>query len=125
MSEMAAIEAVRAVNGPNWAQAAGGAQPGLDPNAVSAFEKAMGTEGPGRIPFVSQVAETWRASEVCNQNCLQTSVDILGTSGDRMMSVGELTRLQYELQTAGFHLEVTTIVAKKVSDAVSTLVKNG
>lgn len=124
MTEMAAIEAVRAAGGANWMQAAApSAMP--DPEAVAAFSKAMAAPPADSIPVVGQIAETWRQTQVGVQGKMHSSVNILGASGDRVLSVGEFSRLQYEMNVASFQLEITTLVAKKVSDAVSTLVKNG
>ena len=124
MTEAMAIEAVRAAGGANWAQQAALPQ-SPDPNAVAAFSDAMAAPAPDAVPFVQQIAETWRGAEVGNQRNLQTSVKMLGVGEHRVLSLGEFSRLQYELTEAGFQMEITTLVAKKVSDTVSTLVKNG
>ena len=124
MTEAAAIEAVRAAGGANWAQQAAVPQ-SPDPNAVAAFADAMAAPAPDAIPFVRQIAETWRGAEIRNQQCLHESVNMLGVSEHRILSLGEFSRLQYELSEASFQMEITTLVAKKVSDAVSTLLKNG
>lgn len=125
MTEAAAIEAVRAVGGANWMQQAVPAQQTPDPDAVAAFSQAMGTPAVDGIPFVEQISETWKGAEVGLQKSIQKSVGLLGPSGNRMMSIGEFSRLQYEMSAASFQLEITTIVAKKVGEVVSTLVKNG
>ena len=124
MTEAMAIEAVRAAGGANWAQQAALPQ-SPDPNAVAAFSDAMAAPAPDAVPFVQQIAETWRGAEIGNQRNLQTSVKMLGVGEHRVLSLGEFSRLQYELTEAGFQMEITTLVAKKVSDTVSTLVKNG
>lgn len=127
MTEVAATEALRAAGGANWAQTAS-AQQTVDPQAVQAFDRAMATNGAKpveNIPFVTQIAETWRAAEVRMQSHAHRMKALADLSMQRPLSAGELSELQYQFATAGFHLEVTTIVAKKVSDAVSTLVKNG
>ena len=125
MTEAAAIEAVRAAGGANWMQQAAAVPQTPDPNAVAAFEGAMAAPAPDGIPFVKQIAETWRGAEVGNQRNLQAAVKMLGIGEHRVLSLGEFSRLQYELNEASFQMEITTLVAKKVSDAVSTLVKNG
>ena len=124
MTEAMAIEAVRAAGGANWAQQAALPQ-SPDPNAVAAFSDAMAAPAPDAVPFVQQIAETWRGAEVGNQRNLQSAVKMLGVGEHRVLSLGEFSRLQYELTEAGFQMEITTLVAKKVSDTVSTLVKNG
>ena len=96
-----------------------------DPNAVAAFADAMAAPAPDAVPFVRQIAETWRGAEIGNQRNLQTAVKMLGVGEHRVLSLGEFSRLQYELTEAGFQMEITALVAKKVSDTVSTLVKNG
>lgn len=125
MTEAIAVEALRAAGGANWTQQPAAVSQTPDPNAVAEFEEAMAAPAPDAIPLVQQIAETWRGSEIKNQQCLHESVDLLGDGEHRMLSLGEFSRLQYELTEAGFQIEMTTLVAKKVSDAVSTLVKNG
>ena len=125
MTEAMAIEAVRAAGGANWMQQAAAVPQTPDPEAVAAFADAMAAPAPDAIPFVQQIAETWRGAEVGNQRNLQSAVEMLGVGEHRVLSLGEMSRLQYELAEAGFQMEITTLVAKKVSDAVSTLVKNG
>ena len=125
MTEAAAIEAVRAAGGANWMQQAAAVPQTPDPNAVAAFEEAMAAPAPDGIPFVQQIAETWRGAEIGNQRNLQTAVKMLGVGEHRVLTLGEFSRLQYELNEASFQMEITALVAKKVSDAVSTLVKNG
>ena len=125
MTEAAAIEAVRAAGGANWMQQAAAVPQTPDPEAVAAFSDAMAAPAPDAIPFVQQIAETWRGAEVGNQRNLQSAVEMLGVGEHRVLSLGEFSRLQYELAEAGFQMEITTLVAKKVSDTVSTLVKNG
>ena len=125
MTEAIAVEAVRAAGGANWMQQPAAVPQTPDPNAVAEFTEAMAAPASDAIPFVQQIAETWRGAEIKNQQCLHDSVDLLGDGEHRMLSLGEFSRLQYELTEAGFQIEMTTLVAKKVSDAVSTLVKNG
>ena len=125
MTEAMAIEAVRAAGGANWMQQAAAVPQTPDPNAVAAFADAMAAPAPDAIPFVQQIAETWRGAEIGNQRNLQTAVKMLGVGEHRVLSLGEFSRLQYELTEASFQMEITTLVAKKVSDTVSTLVKNG
>lgn len=125
MTEAAAIEAVRAAGGANWMQQAAPAQQVPDPDAIAAFSNAMSAPAADGVPFVSQIAETWRGTEISLQQKTKKSVRILEASGQHMLSLGEFSRLQYEMYASSFQLEITTIVAKKVSDAVSTLVKNG
>ena len=125
MTETVAIEAVRAAGGANWMQQSAAMPQTPDPDAVAAFADAMATPAPDAVPFAQQIAETWRGAEVGNQRNLQTAVKMLGVGEHRILSLGEFSRLQYELSEASFQMEITTLVAKKVSDTVSTLVKNG
>ena len=125
MTEAAAIEAVRAAGGANWLQQAEAVPQTPDPNAVAAFSDAMAAPVPDGVPFVQQIAETWRSAEVGNQRNLQSAVKMLGVGEHRVLSLGEFSRLQYELAEAGFQMEITTLVAKKVGDTISTMVKNG
>ncbi len=125
MTEMAAIEAVRAAGGASWMQQAAAMQQVPDPDAVAAFSDAMSAAAPDRVPFIDQLAETWRGAQIGTQKNIRASADILATGGGRGLSVGEISRVQYEMNMASLQLEITTLVAKKVSDAVSALVKNG
>lgn len=129
MTEIAATEAIRAIGGMDQMQ-----QPTVhqaaDPAAVDAFADAMALDGSqpiavDKIPFVNQIAATWKAAEIRNNAYMHRVTALSELAQQRPLSVGELSEMQYQLSTAGFQLEVTTIVAKKASDAVSTLVKNG
>ena len=46
-------------------------------------------------------------------------------SRSHALSAAELSELQYEVANLSFQQEIVTNIAKKASDAVSTLVKNG
>lgn len=130
MTEIAATEAIRAVNAANQTGQAT-VPKAADPAAVSAFEQALSTTGVqgaakvDQVPFVNQIAQTWRASELRHQEYMHRINALAELAQRRPLSMGELSNMQYQLSTAGFQLEVTTLVAKKASDVVSTLVKNG
>ena len=128
MTEAMAIEAVRSVGGfdPQAVQAVQSAANGMDPSAVDAFQSAMAAGAPeptAPIPFADRVAAAWRSAEHAEQGNLHRLTE-LGrvSSGD---SARALLAMQYELATLHFNMEVTTAVAKKSSDAVTTLIKNG
>ena len=129
MTEAAMIEAVRAVGGAGTQQMAPAqVQPVADPAAVDAFQAAMaagGVEKPTPVPFADRVAAAWRTAQGCEQQHLQRMRSIAEPSDRRMLSALEMANLQYELATMKFNLDVTLTVAKKTSDAVTTLVKNG
>ena len=125
MTETMIVEAVRA---------AGTAQPGLqpqvavaaaDPAAVAGFREAMGTAEVTPVPLAAQVAETWGAAQRSQQGILHRIKVLTELRGLRGPSAAEMAELQYEVANLAFQQEVVTNVAKKASDAVSTLVKNG
>lgn len=128
MTEMAMIEAVRAAGGPgdpSFAYAANAAAPVADPAAVDAFQAAMATEKADPIPFAAEVVRTWRSAEYVEQGHLRRACEIASPQDRHLLAPMELAAMQYEMVTMGFNLEVTMSVAKKTSDAVSTLIKNG
>ncbi len=130
MTEAAMIEAVRAVGGAGARQMDPSqmAPAVADPAAVDAFQAAMasgGVEKPTAIPFADRVAAAWRTAQGNEQLHLRRMQSIVESGDRRMQSSLEMINLQYELATMKFNLDMTLTVAKKVSDAVTTLVKNG
>ena len=123
MTESMIVEAVRAAAG-NGAMATGGAQ-AIDPQAIEQFEAAMDAEGPTAIPFAEQVAATWKTAEVNYQGILHRIKALSAIREQHYPSIAELSEMQYEVANLAFQQEVATNIAKKASDAVSTLVKNG
>ena len=130
MTEAAMIEAVRALGG-SGAQQAVAAQTAsavADPAAVDAFQAAMsagGVEKPTPVPFADRVSAAWRTAQGIEQTHLQRMRSIVDPGEKRLLSATELINLQYELATMKFNMEVTMTVARKTSDAITTLVKNG
>jgi len=124
MNETMAIEAVRAATA-GAAQNPPPVRPTADPTAVAAFSDAMGAAPAGEVPFAAQVQSAWQASEAAYQTHLHRTEALCELANGSTPSLAGLSQLHYELCTAGFQLEVTTSIAKKSSDAVSTLVKNG
>jgi len=128
MTESMIVEAVRAavgVRGPDAAQALPAAQATADPQAVEAFERAMAVDGPTPVPFASQVAETWSAAQDNYQTILHRMTALAEMTRLGGASAAQLTELQYQVASLSFQQEIVTNIAKKASDAVSTLVKNG
>ena len=129
MTEAAMIEAVRAVGGMGTQQMVPAqVSPAADPAAVDAFQAAMsagGVEKPTAIPFADRVAAAWRTAQGNEQLHLKRMQSIVEPGDRRMQSSLEMINLQYELATMKFNLDLTLTVAKKTSDAVTTLVKNG
>jgi len=126
MNETMAIEALRATG----ATAGGFGLPAgavADPNAVTAFQNAMGSGAVGEptpIPFVEQIQGAWQAAQVANQSHMHR-ISVLSEMASQSSSLAGLSELQYRVAETNFQLEITTLVAKKASDAVSTLIKNG
>jgi len=128
MTEAVAIEAVRAAGSANALQGVVPASATADPAAVAAFQQAYGTsgvQGPSEVPFAAQVQRAWRSAEVGNQAHLHRLESLQLFGATHGVNVAQLSALQYEVATMAFDLEVTTLVAKKTGDAISTLVKNG
>lgn len=124
------IEAVRAIGGSGAQQAvaAQATSPVADPAAVDAFQAAMATGGAEKatpVPFADRVSALWREAQYVEQGRLQHMKAIVAPGERRMLSSTELMYLQYELATLKFNMDVTMTVAKKTSDAITTLIKNG
>lgn len=127
MTEAMIVEAVRAAGGAGNAGAAVAAQAApqaMDAQAVAAFERAMGAEAATPVPMASQVAETWRAAQDGQQGILHRMTALADIAQMKQASVAQLTMLQYEVASFSFHQEIVTNIAKKATDAISTLVKN-
>lgn len=125
MTEQMIVEAVRAAGSSPAIQGAQAVQPSMDPAAVSRFEAAMRPEAVASVPLASQIAETWRVAQDNHQGLLHRIRALTEMRGVRGPSAAELSELQYNVANLSFQQEVVTSVAKKASDAVSTLVKNG
>jgi len=126
MTETMIVEAVRAAGGAQQQAAVAAPQAVADPSSVSRFQTAMGAsraEGADPVPFVSEVAASWRSAQADNQAMLHriralSEMKITNASGP------ELMELQYEIMNLSFQQEVVTKVADKSSSAIQTLVKN-
>ena len=125
MNETVAIEAVRAAGGLTSAQMTQAATPTADPAAVAGFQAAMATPPVTDIPFASQVSAAWRAQQVSYQESLHRVKALSELSRMGGATAGGMIELQYEVASLSFKQEVVTSIAKKASDAVQTLVKNG
>ena len=123
------IEAIRAVGGAGAQQMTPAQVPAAaDPAAVDAFQAAMaadGVEQAAPVPFADRVSAAWRAAQGIEQSHLLRMRSIVDPGENRLLSATELVNLQYEFATLKFNLEVTMTVARKTSDAITTLVKNG
>ena len=126
MTETAIVEAVRT--------AGAGLDPQMiaemiknvpDADAVARFEAAMAPSAPRDIPFASQVSGVWNAAQDNRQGILHRIKALTELRGVNGPSMAQMTELQYKVMTLSFQQEVVSDVAKKASDAVSTLVKNG
>ena len=125
MTEAMIVEAVRAAGSANPVQQAQAVQQTIDPAAVTRFEAAMAPQGPTEIPFAGQVAATFNAAQGQYQEMLHRTHALVAMSKVHGLSAAELSTLQYEVANLSFQQEIVTNIAKKASDAVSTLVKNG
>ncbi len=125
MTEAMIVEAVRAAGGGSGGVEALQAAPkAMDPQAVEAFERAMGVEATTPVPMASQIGETWRSAQDGQQGILHRMSALADIAQMKQASVAQLTMLQYEVASFSFHQEIVTNIAKKATDAISTLVKN-
>ena len=124
MTEAMMVEAVRAATA-NGSMAGAAVQAVPDPAAVERFMAAMSPEKAAGVPFAAQIAETWRTVEGNYQGILHRVKALAEIRESHYPSAAELSELQYEVANLTFQQEVATNIAKKASDAVSTLVKNG
>lgn len=125
MTDMAIVEAIRAAGTGLQGQAPEMVNQAIDASAVTRFETAMNTQGSAGVPFASQVSEVWHAAQDNHQGILHRIKALTELRKMHGPSAAELSELQYEVANLSFQMEVVTNVAKKASDAVSTLVKNG
>jgi len=133
MTEQMIVEAVRAAgaNTSQTAQMANAAQAVADPAAVAQFQAAMGTSAVAgvapvtEIPFAAQIASTWSVAQTNYQGLVHRIKALTEMRKMHGPSAVELSELQYNVANLSFQQEVITNVAKKASDAISTLVKNG
>ena len=129
MLEAAAIEAVRAAQAPQsvaYLNEQLATNKVADADAVNAFQSAMGVGGSDPVPFAQQIGDSWRVAQDMNQGIMYrihalSQAKQLGNTP----SVLQMTELQYEVANLSFQQEVVTSIAKKASNAVETLVKNG
>ena len=124
MTEAMMVEAVRGAVA-NSQMTGMSVQAAPDPAAVERFMSAMGPEKVTEIPFAAQVAATWKNAEGNYQGILHRVKALAEIRKSHYPSAAELSELQYEIANLTFQQEVATNIAKKASDAVSTLVKNG
>ncbi len=134
MTDEMIVEAIRSVkmNEPrnvDVASGTGAAAPVANPDAVARFQAAMGmspvedTTKVGEVPFVDQVAATWRSAQESHQAMLHR-IRALSEMTAEGVSAAQLARLQYEVANLSFQQEVVAKVADKSSNAVQTLIKN-
>lgn len=125
MTEAMVVEAVRAAGGVTGLAQMASVPATPDPAAVAQFQAAMAPQGPTDIPFASQVAETFSCAQANYQEMLHRVHALTSMSRTHGLSAAEMSELQYEVANLSFQQEIVTNIAKKASDAVSTLVKNG
>lgn len=125
MTEAMIVEAVRAAGGGLGNVGIVEAAPqAMDSQAIEAFERAMGAEAATPVPMASQISETWRTAQDGQQGILHRMTALADIAQMKQASVAQLTMLQYEVASFSFHQEIVTNIAKKATDAISTLVKN-
>jgi len=125
MTEAMIVEAVKAAGAVPQVQQPAVAVAAADPSAIAQFQQAMQPDAVATVPLASQIAETWNVAQDSHQGILHRIKALTELRGVRGPSAAEMAELQYEVANLAFQQEVVANVAKKASDAVSTLVKNG
>jgi len=125
MTEAMVVEAVKAAGTMPQAVQPQTVAAAVDPSAIARFQNAMGVDGTTPVPLASQIAETWGVAQESHQGILHRIKALTELRGVRGPSAAEMAELQYEVANLAFQQEVVANVAKKASDAVSTLIKNG
>lgn len=123
MTEAMIVEAVRAARAVETAMPA--SAPGMpDPIAAARFREAMASPA-AEVPFAGQIAKTWNDAQALRQESLHRVKALTEMARHGQVSLAHMAELQYEVANLAFQQEVVTNIAKKASDAISTLVKNG
>ena len=125
MTEAMIVEAVRAAGAVQGIQNAQAVAPAMDPQAVQRFQAAMAPQAPTDIPFVAQVAETFTAVQNSHQAHMHRVEALSRFSSVHPFSSRDLFELHYEISSLLFQQDIVSNVAKKASDAVTTLIRNG
>ena len=128
MVETMAVEAVRAVGAPQSVAYLNGlsdVRRVADPEAVAEFQRAMGPDAADSVPFASQVAEAWREAQDVRRGMLSKIESLVASGSSEGPSMRQMMRLQYEMINLNFQQEIVSDIAKKGSDAIETLVRNG
>lgn len=108
--------------------------PVVDPRAAERFAVLLQASPPpmqvspdvenSAIPFASAVQAGWNQAFGENQALRQRLTAHLEAGAKTPLSLRELSALQHEVTKITFQQEVVTVLAKKATDAVSTLIKN-
>lgn len=125
MTEAAIVEAIRGAGTGLQTQMAQEAARVADPDAIVRFQEALSPTPVTDIPFAAQVQGTWQTLQANHQGILHRIKALTELREEHGPSMAEMSLLQYEVANLSFQQEVVTNIAKKSSDAVSTLVKNG
>ena len=128
MVETMAVEAVRAVGAPQSVAYLNGlsdVRRVADPEAVAEFQRAMGLDAADPVPFVSQVAEAWREAQDVRRGMLSKIESLVASGSSEGPSMRQMMSLQYEMINLNFQQEIVSDIAKKGSDAIEALVRNG
>lgn len=99
-----------------------GALPAALPAVTS---PALGGLSAARTPLAAEVVEAWQQAMAAHREVRSHVVERLQRGVGRSLSAVELTALQYDVTALSLQQEVLSQVARKATDAVSTLIKNG
>lgn len=128
MVEAMAVEAVRAAGAPQSVAYLNGlsdVRRAADPEAVAEFQRAMGPDAANPVPFASQVAEAWHEAQDVRRGRLSKIESLVASGSSEGPSMRQMMSLQYEMINLNFQQEIVSDIAKKGSDAIETLVRNG
>lgn len=93
--------------------------------SVEHFDAVMAEMKMSSMPTVSMLSEVWRQTADTHLALRERLIARIGYGSKRELSLVELSAVQYDLINLTLRQEIITQVAKKATDAVSTLVKNG
>ena len=98
----------------------------VNPKTVTHFQALLGEpQIPLASAVASAVASAWQEAETLNRRLRVRLTDRLQSGVHRLWSFQDLAALQYDVASITFQQEVVTQLAKKATDGVTTLIKNG
>ena len=94
----------------------------VSPQTDSHFEALLAN---AEVPWGSAIASAWEAAASHQRTMRTRLVERLEAGCQQPWSLREMAALQHEVASITFQQEVVTQLAKKATDCVVTLIKNG